>query len=206
MRLSPALACLTIGALLAACATQLDESGEPLEAADPPGGSGGAASKGGSGAALGGSGVGGKGGSGGSSGSASGSGGKGGTASAGNGGTGEGGSPGSAGAGTGGSSGSSGSTGTSGSSGSSGSGGTDVGAGGAGSTSCDGLPVWTANTEPPNKPMLQGDELTYMNHKFAVEPAGAMINWWNDVCPPTGTRESWCETDAQRYVDLGACE
>ncbi len=192
MRLYPALGSVMISALLAACASQLDESGAPTDLESDPQGTAGNGSSAGTGStpgkggstsmAFGGSaGVGGKA----SGGSSSGSGGKAGAGSAGTAGSSDDGGQGGA---------------DSASAGTGGSGGTGV------TSSCAGLPEWMPNAEPPNKPMLQGDELTYMGHKFAVEPANAMIVWWNDVCPPSGTRATWCETDAQRYLDLGACE
>jgi hypothetical protein len=191
-----ALAAVSIAVLLGACAAQLDESGAPSDTgfsgssgatAGGTGGSGGSspgtAGKGG-GMAFGGSaGVGGSGGSSGSS--NSGGGGSGGTAGA-----------------SGGTGGSSGSSGSGGSSGSSGSG----GSGGVVTTGCSGLPAWTANATPPGSPLTKGDQLSYMDHKFEVAPDGAMISWWNDVCPPSGNRASWCETDDQRYNDLGVCD
>lgn len=119
------------------------------------------------------------------------------------------GSAGSAGQGTtGGNAGSSGASGQGGASGRGGGGGTSngggavAGSGGGSGDSCAGLQTWVGETAP-SPVLLQGDELQFMGTRYVVDSAS--IEWWNDVCPPTGTRADWCD-NAQKYSAVAACE
>ncbi len=67
----------------------------------------------------------------------------------------------------------------------SGSGGTE------GTTSCAGLPEWTADTNP-TPALAPGDAFIYMNQRYEVVSA---VTYWNGECPPEATRPTWCDTN-----------
>ena len=196
-----ALIGMLLAAGLGACAVQLNEE---VPGVDPGSGGSGA-----TGATIG-------------KGGTTSTGGKGGgTSTAGTAGSGNGGSPDKGGSSAGGSSagttneagsdsgGSSGST-SGGSSGSGNGGSSGSGSGGSGNpTSCTGLPEWAPGAAPPDPPMDAGDELTFNQKKWTFAGSSALWNFEGDCPPettPERTRMGWCETSANQFTLVGACE
>ena len=182
MKLNQLFCSVLFAALVGACATELQEAGEPKGSA----GSTSSAGAGGSSA------------TGGSAGSSMAFGGSAGVGTSGS--TGTGGTTGTA--GSGGSGGAS--AGTGGTGGTSGGGGSSAGTGGTGvSGDCTGLQTWVgASSASPTLNM--GDSLQYMGTKYTVASSTA-ITWFNGVCPPEGTRADWCD-GSQKYTAVGPCE